>query len=93
VARLHDRMFEIYDFIAEYQQACRGLSPSQAQIAAALEVNTGTVYLNLKKMERLGMIQREPREYRSITLITRKPNWNALIEPLPGEQLRARVHP
>jgi Mn-dependent DtxR family transcriptional regulator len=91
VARLHDTMFEIYDFIEEYQQVCKGLSPSQAQIAHALGISRATAYKNLKKMERLYMIQREPENYRSITLITRKPNWNALVTPELGEFLVARV--
>lgn len=79
-----ERLYALYDFIAEYQQNYDE-KPSYKQMAIALNLPLPSISLLLKNMERLGMIQRPDR--RQIVLRSRVPDWNGLITPLPGETL------
>lgn len=76
---LHDRIFAIYDCIEKYQKR-HGQAPSVKEIAIAVDCETSTVSTTLKKMGKLGMIDRPEGKARAITLLSRQPNWTALME-------------
>lgn len=77
---LHQRVFDIYDCVEKYRKEF-GQSPSQNEIGIALNIDDTTVSKALKKMETLGMIKRPgERKVRAIMLVTRQPNWDALME-------------
>lgn len=79
-APIHQRVFDIYDCIEQYNKEF-GQMPSQKEIGIAVNIDSSTVSNNLKKMERLGMIKRHGnRKMRAITLVTRQPNWEALMD-------------
>lgn len=75
---MYQRIFDIYDYIEEYRVR-NGQIPTQKEISIAVDCDPSTVAKNLTKMEKLGMIQRPERKMRAIILVTRKPNWDALI--------------
>lgn len=84
------RIFGIYDFVAHYRQQY-GDAPALGEIAAAVKVNTRTVKEYLGKMDAMGMIEWNAERSRSIRLLNRTPNWNALVTPEQGEMPPIRV--
>jgi SOS-response transcriptional repressor LexA len=84
---LYDKLDEIYDFIEEYQHLYDA-SPQYKQIALAVGISEYMVSRRVRRMQVLGMLKRKPGTGQAIALITRQPNWNALITPEPGEWLK-----
>lgn len=80
-----ERVYALYDFIHDYNQQY-GQIPTFKEMVAALEISPATLHRYFEKMERMGMLRRPNGKARAITLITRKADWNALVEPLPGEK-------
>jgi DNA-binding transcriptional regulator YhcF (GntR family) len=81
---LYERLYAIYDFIAQYNHDY-GQIPSLKEIAAAAEVNPKTLNKYLDQMELMGMLERMEGKARAIRLIRRDANWNALVNPAVGE--------
>jgi SOS-response transcriptional repressor LexA len=76
MAKLVDRLTEIYDYIEAYKARC-GYSPALEEIGQALAIDRGAVFHHLETMENLGMIVR-PRGYlQAIKLVSRQPDWGA----------------
>jgi DNA-binding MarR family transcriptional regulator len=78
MASMHQRIFDIYDYIEDYNKHW-GQMPTQKEIAIGVDCDPSSVSYNLNKMEKLGMIQRPERKMRAIILVTRQPNWDALV--------------
>jgi SOS-response transcriptional repressor LexA len=76
---LYERIFAIYDFIAEYNREY-GQMPTLKEIEAGVRLNHNSVSRYLDKMELMGMLERPEGKVRAITLIRRQANWNALID-------------
>lgn len=63
----------VLDFIRDYQEAHRGVSPSRTEIAAGIGLSPkskGTVHAMLDELERQGHLELERRHKRDIRLIT-----------------------
>ena len=82
---LVERVNEYCDAIEAFREHY-DCPPTAPQLAEWMEVSGMAVRYNLRLMERMGMIDRE-NKYKLIYIVTREPNWNALVEPLPGEVL------
>jgi len=78
MGKMYERLSDIYDFIESYK-AKWGYSPSLEDIAAALEADKAAVFHHLETMESLGMIVRPRGMLRAIKLISKQPNWDALV--------------
>lgn len=79
-----ERCKEIYQFIRESLYA-KGYPPSVREIGAAVGLqSSSTVHMYLNKMEKDGMIRRDPTKPRAIDLMEDKPWANMLRVPLVG---------
>jgi SOS-response transcriptional repressor LexA len=78
MAKMADRLVEIYDFIEVYNGQ-HGCSPSCEAITEALGATKTVVAHHLETMEHLGMIVR-PRGVQVIQLRSRQPDWAALAQ-------------
>jgi hypothetical protein len=79
MAKMADRLVEIYDFIEVYNGQ-HGCSPSCEMITKALGVSKGVVSHHLETMEHLGMIVRPRGGAQPIQLRSRHPDWAALAQ-------------
>ncbi len=79
-----ERCKEIYQYIRE-NLIEKGYPPSVREIGAAVGLqSSSTVHMYLNKMERDGMIRRDPTKPRAIDLMEDKPWANMLRVPLVG---------
>ena len=79
-----ERCKEIYQFIRESLYE-KGYPPSVREIGTAVGLqSSSTVHMYLNKMERDGMIRRDPTKPRAIDLMEDKPWANMLRVPLVG---------
>lgn len=63
------RQQHLLRYIAGYQQAHGGISPSVRECAAALDINTSNAFRMLLCLEERGQIRRLPGKCRTIKLI------------------------
>lgn len=83
-------IFAIYDYIDHYKRDY-GDTPTVQEIGSRLKIGSRTVKKFLQKMELMGMIEIHRHRALSIRLISREPNWQALVTPEPGEKPPMRV--
>jgi len=84
MGKMVQRFSEIYDFVERFK-AQWGYSPSHEDIAANVGIPVATVFNHLQTMEILGMVERTRGMVRGIKLLSRKPKWDLLIDPLDRE--------
>lgn len=67
----------LYDFIVEFHEE-HGYLPTIAEMAAGIKVSKSTIIERLDDMEAYGMVKRNGRKTRALTLISRKPLWEQM---------------
>lgn len=83
---LKSKQLEIYEFLKQ-QVAIKGYPPSVREICEAVNLSsTSTVHGHLSRLEKKGLIRRDPTKPRAIELLLESPNKKEMVDiPIIGK--------